>query len=72
MSIQMTEAVIVEGRANALAHYPHARWAGQFLYISGTSSRRPDNTHVGAQCVDGVWELDIEAQTAAVIENLKV
>ncbi len=39
--------------------------------MSGTSSRRPDNTHVGAEKdADGNWHLDISAQTRAVIENI--
>lgn len=39
--------------------------------MSGTSSRRPDNTLVGAE-VDamGTTNLDIRAQTRAVIENV--
>ncbi len=68
-----TKAIIVEGRAGALAHYPHARRVGDFIYLCGTSSRRPDNTHVGAtQNANGTWELDIAEQTRAVIENMRV
>ena len=39
--------------------------------MSGTSSRRKDNTHVGAeQDENGEWQLDIKKQTQAVIENI--
>lgn len=41
------QAYILDERAKALAHYPHMRKAGGMLYISGISSRRPDNTYAG-------------------------
>lgn len=62
---------VVENKAQPLGNYPHIRRVGDFIYISGTSSRRKDNTHVGAvQDETGHWQLDIEAQTKAVIENI--
>ncbi|MDA0633801.1 RidA family protein [Nonomuraea sp. MCN248] len=64
-------ALLVEGKATPRGRFPHARRAGDFLYISGTSSRRPDNTFAGAEADElGVTDLDIRAQTRAVIENL--
>jgi len=66
-------AVVLAERANPLAHYPHARRVGDFIYVCGTSSRRPDNTHAGVEVHDdGRIELDIRAQTAAVFENIEV
>jgi len=63
---------VVEGRAAALAHYPHMRAAGGLLYVSGASSRRPDNTHAGATLLlDGTWKLDISEQTRSTIENIR-
>jgi len=42
------------------------------LYVSGISSRRSDNTHVGAtKNRDGTWDLDIREQTRAVITNIE-
>jgi 2-aminomuconate deaminase len=42
-----------------------------FLYVSGLSSRRPDNTHIGAVKNDkGEWQLDIAEQTEGVLDNL--
>lgn len=68
-----TEAIILPGRAGALAHYPHARRVGDFIYLCGTSSRRPDNTHDGVTIhADGTVDLDIREQTRAVIENMRV
>jgi 2-aminomuconate deaminase len=67
------DAIILGGeKAQALAHYPHARRVGDLLFVSGTSSRRADNTHVGAtENPDGTFTLDIEAQTEALIENIR-
>jgi 2-aminomuconate deaminase len=46
--------------------------AGDFVYISGTSARRPDNTIAGAQAdAMGTAALDIRVQTRAVIENIR-
>ena len=41
-----TEAYILEHRAGALANYPHARRVGDLIFVSGVSSRRPDNSHL--------------------------
>ena len=68
-----TRAVILDDRAQALARYPHARVAGDFIFVSGISSRRPDNSHDGVTIhADGRVEKDIRAQTKAVIENVRV
>jgi 2-aminomuconate deaminase len=46
--------------------------AGDFLIVSGTSSRRADNTIAGAEVDEfGTTRLDIRAQTRAVIENVR-
>jgi 2-aminomuconate deaminase len=68
----MTGAQVVAGKATPRGHYPHAKVAGDFVYVSGTSSRRPDNTIAGAQAdALGTAQLDIRAQTRAVIENIR-
>ena len=65
------DARIVEGKATPRGKYPHVRRAGDFLFVSGTSSRRADNTIAGAD-VDplGTTNFDIRAQTRAVLENI--
>jgi len=64
---------IMGGRAKALASYPHLRQVEKFLYVSGASSRRPDNTHIGANRNSlGQWVYDIKQQTRAVLENIKI
>lgn len=67
-----TEAHLVAGKAQPRGKFPHLKRAGDFLFVSGTSSRRPDNTLAGVE-VDamGTTALDIRAQTRAVIENLR-
>jgi 2-aminomuconate deaminase len=51
--------------------FPHLKRVGDLLFVSGTSARRPDNTIAGAACDElGTTDLDIRAQTRAVIENL--
>jgi 2-aminomuconate deaminase len=67
-----TESKVVEGKAKPRGKFPHIKRAGDFLLVSGTSSRRPDNTIAGAQ-VDalGTARLDIREQTRAVIENIR-
>ena len=65
------ESKVIKDKAQPLGNYPHVRRVGDFIYVSGTSSRRKDNTHVGAvQDANGNWDLDIKAQTQAVIENI--
>jgi 2-aminomuconate deaminase len=67
----MKQSKTLTNKAQPLGNYPHVKRVGDFIYVSGTSSRRADNTHVGAVLgEDGVWQLDIREQTKAVIENI--
>ena len=67
-----TEGKVVEGKAAPLGKYPHVKRAGDFLFVSGTSARRADNTIAGAELDSlGTTQLDIRAQTRAVIENIR-
>ncbi|GIH75606.1 RidA family protein [Planobispora longispora] len=71
MSGGNSEGIVVKGKAVPRGRFPHAKRAGDFIYVSGTSSRRPDNTIVGAAAdAFGTVTLDIAAQTRAVIENI--
>ncbi|MCW5235282.1 RidA family protein [Verminephrobacter eiseniae] len=67
-----TEATVVAGKAQPRGRFPHIKRAGDFLFVSGTSSRRADNTLVGVE-VDamGTTRLDIRVQTRAVMTNLR-
>lgn len=66
------KAKLVEGKATPRGKFPHIRRAGDFLFVSGTSSRRKDNSFEGVE-VDsfGTTSLDIKLQTRAVIENIR-
>jgi len=62
----------MEGKARPRGKYPHVKRAGDFLIVSGTSSRRADNTIAGAEADEfGTTRLDIRTQTRAVIENVR-
>ncbi len=52
--------------------YPHVKVAGDFIFVSGTSSRRPDNTIAGVDIIDemGTKRLNIETQTREVLQNI--
>ena len=66
------ESKVVEGKARPRGKYPHVKRAGDFLIVSGTSSRRADNTIAGAEVDElGATRLDIREQTKAVIENVR-
>jgi 2-aminomuconate deaminase len=66
------ESKVVEGKAKPRGRYPHIKRAGDFLFVSGTSSRRADNTIAGAEVDElGTARLDIREQTKAVIENVR-
>ena len=64
---------LVAGKATPRGAYPHIKIACDFLFVSGTSSRLPDNTIAGANKIDemGTIFLDIKQQTRAVLNNIK-
>lgn len=67
-----TSSKLVQGKATPRGKFPHVKRAGDFLFVSGTSSRRPDNTFAGAEAdAMGTTSLDIRVQTRAVIENIR-
>jgi 2-aminomuconate deaminase len=64
-------AKVVAGKAAPRGRYPHIRRAGDFLFVSALSSRRPDGSFAGAEVdAEGRAVFDIRAQTRAVIENI--
>ncbi len=52
--------------------YPHTKRVGDFIFISGTSSRRADNSIAGAEQIDsmGTKKLDVAVQTREVLQNI--
>lgn len=68
---QATQAQVVPGKAKPRGRFPHYKRAGDFIFVSGTSSRLPDNSFAGVQVDEmGTTALDIRVQTRAVIQNI--
>lgn len=62
---------VLEGKAKPRGKYPHYKRVGDFIYVSGTSSRRSDNSLAGVEVDEmGTTSLDIREQTKAVLDNI--
>jgi 2-aminomuconate deaminase len=67
-----SDGVVVPGKAAPRGRFPHLKRARDLVFVSGTSSRRPDGTFAGASAdAMGVTDLDIREQTRAVVENIR-
>jgi 2-aminomuconate deaminase len=67
----MTARIVAE-MAKPRGRFPHAKRAGDFLFISGTSSRQPDGSFAGAElAADGSIKFDLRQQTEAVLASLR-
>ena len=65
------DSQVIEGKAKPRGRFPHYKRAGDFIFVSGTSSRKPDNSFIGVEVDEmGATDLDIRAQTKAVIDNI--
>lgn len=62
----------MEKKVTPRGAYPHVKQVGDFIFVSGTSSRKPDNTIAGVELVDemNTKKLDIEVQTREVLKNI--
>ncbi|CAA0195475.1 RidA family protein [Tenacibaculum maritimum] len=62
----------MEKKVTPRGAYPQVKVVGDFIFVSGTSSRRPDNSIAGVDVIDdmGTKRLDIEAQTCEVLQNI--
>jgi len=66
------QSAVVAGKAKPRGTFPHFRRAGDFIFVSGTSSRRADDSIAGAGLdASGRPLLDIRVQTRAVLENIR-
>jgi 2-aminomuconate deaminase len=71
MSLMSKKSIVVEGKARPRGAFPHIKRAGDFLFVSGTSSRLPDNSFEGVEVDEmGTTDLDIRKQTRAVLRNI--
>jgi 2-aminomuconate deaminase len=66
------QSAVVPDKARPRGTFPHFRRAGDFIFVSGTSARRADDSIAGAT-TDGSGRsvLDIRTQTRAVLENIR-
>jgi 2-aminomuconate deaminase len=65
-------AAVLANEAPPRGKYPHVKRGGDFLFVSGISSRRPDDTFVGAETDHrGTMTVSIEAQTRAVLDSIR-
>lgn len=63
---------VLPGKARPRGTFPHFRRAGDFIFVSGTSARRADDSIAGvATDASGRTVLDIRTQTRAVLENIR-
>lgn len=66
------DSKVIKGKATPRGKFPHVKRAGDFIYVSGTSSRKADNSFEGVEADEfGTTKLDIKKQTRAVIENIR-
>ena len=68
----ITTSKTLPDKAKPRGKFPHIKRAGDFLFVSGISSRRQDGSFEGATVDEiGNVELDIKQQTRAVLENIR-
>lgn len=71
-SLKPIDSKLLSDKAKPRGKYPHVKLAGPFIFVSGTSCRRVDNSFEGVDVDEmGTTHLDIRIQTRAVIENIK-
>src|SRR5215831_5928601 len=66
------QSAVLAGKARPRGTFPHFRRAGDFIFVSGTSARRADDSIAGATLdASGQPLFDVGAQTRAVLENIR-
>jgi 2-aminomuconate deaminase len=67
-----TESRVFPQKARPRGAFPHLKRVDNFIFISGTSARRPDDTFEGARIdSSGRVSVDIRKQTRAVFINIR-
>ncbi|MFK7970998.1 MAG: RidA family protein [Bacteroidia bacterium] len=62
---------LLDDKPRPRGKFPHVKVVGDLIFVSGTSSRRKDNTFRGVEVDEmGTTKLDIREQTRAVLENI--
>ena len=66
-----TTSKTLSNKAKPRGKYPHIKRVGDFLFVSGVSSRNKDGSFRGAGADEmGNVSLDIKEQTKAVLDNI--
>lgn len=72
----MSDDKIISSKApEPVGPYPHARHVGPFIFVSGMGPRQPGTKEIPGVRLDdqgGSISHDIEVQTRATIENIKI
>jgi 2-aminomuconate deaminase len=67
-----TESLVFPQQARPRGAFPHLKRVGDFVFFSGTSARRPDDTFEGVRVnADGTVAFDIRRQTRAVFGKIR-
>jgi 2-aminomuconate deaminase len=69
-----TESIKADDEPRAVGHYPHARRAGNLLFLSGIGPRNPGDNRINGNVYDADDRLisyDIDAQVRAVFQNVR-
>jgi 2-aminomuconate deaminase len=69
-----TESIQADDAPRAVGHYPHARRAGNLLFLSGIGPRNPGDNRINGNVYDANDRLisyDIDAQVRAVFQNVQ-
>jgi 2-aminomuconate deaminase len=67
-----TESRVFPQKARPKGPFPHLKRVDDFIFISGTSARRPDDSFEGVRVhPDGTISFDIRRQTRVVFENIR-
>ncbi len=72
---QHSNVLVTPRAAKPVGPYPHARRVGEFLFLSGIGPRQPGRGEIPGVVRDGAGSIidhDIEVQTRAAIENVRV
>jgi 2-aminomuconate deaminase len=67
--------IVTDQAPEPVGPYPHARRAGPFIFVSGMGPRKPGTSDIPGVQVGAEGEVlshDIEVQTRATIENIRV
>lgn len=66
-----SQSKVFGDRARPLGNYPHLKRVDNFIFISGTSARREDNSFEGVQInEDGTFKIDFREQTRFALNSI--